>query len=639
MKNDVHDGNRRGAEIMESRVPSLKSGLTWGTADDTVLMNNKARTSAVYKSENGGNMKAGTSSIDRGEKVQEVVPQQQGKHVASAVKKSKMNRSISHGSHSSNTAGNVTNQMETDNDGSVSSLFNFIFCLGDEGAVFEEDTSSGGIMPSKAYPDSKSNKRAINKNAKTNHHLIATNNTNTSSKESDAYILEMALQESRNQGSLRRKHKQQDPRYVASSDKLGSLDIVMELQQQENQSTRNNNTNTTRSKSNNMSGNSPRSPRKTKGSPVLNENENHTTPAAMDEQSVITDIFDFGSFDTGILASTNDSSTKGLWIQGPAIGTFQNISTEANAFHPEVANTYVSFRCDKKSVALVISRLTCSVPLYHHKFGMERDGNEINVSISSSHSGTADNEGTKLDVSSKIINVCSEPVSKIFEVRGPTYPLNGKKIPSDESIFALLGADNIIKKKNDPNYMDRDVCKSPESYFVRLRAASERLGLITPFLLVVNFVVPWGNIVGYFYRPDGEHGRPYNSSRQNIQSEKLWDTFIVGDDMYRNSVLKFIPRVVEGPWALKKLVGTQPAMIGQKVPTSYFGSLDDGYLEICIDVTKGGKMANNICSAVSSKASLVSIDLAFLLQGDSTQKLPEQLLSVMRLHHVRLKND
>jgi hypothetical protein len=56
-----------------------------------------------------------------------------------------------------------------------------------------------------------------------------------------------------------------------------------------------------------------------------------------------------------------------------------------------------------------------------------------------------------------------------------------------------------------------------------------------------------------------------------------------------------------------------------------------------MNVTKGGKMANSICSGVASKASLVSIDLAFLLQGDDAQELPEQILSVMRLHHVRLK--
>ena len=222
-------------------------------------------------------------------------------------------------------------------------------------------------------------------------------------------------------------------------------------------------------------------------------------------------------------------------------------------------------------------------------------------------------------------------------MRGPTYLVDGKKCPSDESIFALLGVDSVVKQKGDKKYRDCDISKASDSYFNRIRSASKAVGLKAPFLIVVNFVVPWGNLLGYFYRPDGEHGKPYNASRKNTQSEKLWDRFLQGDEAFRNRTLKFIPNVVEGPWALKKLVGTQPAMIGQKIPTTFYGSLDEGYLEICMNVTKGGKMANSICSAVASKASIVSIDLAFLLQGDDVQELPEQILSVMRLHHVRLK--
>jgi hypothetical protein len=88
---------------------------------------------------------------------------------------------------------------------------------------------------------------------------------------------------------------------------------------------------------------------------------------------------------------------------------------------------------------------------------------------------------------------------------------------------------------------------------------------------------------------------------------------------------------------LRKLVGTNPAMIGQKIPTTYYGSVEDGYIEVCLNVTKGGKVANSICSAVAGKASSISIDLSFLLQGDNENELPEQILSVIRLHHVKLK--
>ncbi len=221
-------------------------------------------------------------------------------------------------------------------------------------------------------------------------------------------------------------------------------------------------------------------------------------------------------------------------------------------------------------------------------------------------------------------------------MRGPTYAADGIKIPSDETIFALLGADSVLKAKQQ-DYRECDVSKSKVSFYNNLKATSTRLGMKAPFLIVVNFVVPWGNLLAYFYRPDGDKGRALNSSRKEVKSEMLWNSFLRSDTETRNKTLKFIPRVIEGPWALKKLVGTNPAIIGQKIPTSYFGSVEDGYLEICMNVTKGGKVANSICNAVASKSSIVSLDLAFLLQGTGNEDLPEQLLTVMRLHHVSLK--
>ena len=144
-------------------------------------------------------------------------------------------------------------------------------------------------------------------------------------------------------------------------------------------------------------------------------------------------------------------------------------------------------------------------------------------------------------------------------------------------------------------------------------------------------------MISYFYRPDATKGGPLCSNRKNHASEQLWERFLKEDESFRNATLKFIPQVVEGPWALRRVVSDKPAIIGQKIPTTYYGSIEDGYLEVCMDVTKGGKMANSICSAVASKARVVSIDLAFLLQGTTRELLPEQLLSVVRLHHVNLK--
>ena len=43
-------------------------------------------------------------------------------------------------------------------------------------------------------------------------------------------------------------------------------------------------------------------------------------------------------------------------------------------------------------------------------------------------------------------------------------------------------------------------------------------------------------------------------------------------DAFRNSRFKLIPRVSEGGWVLQKAVGTKPALIGNKLRQSYYGS-------------------------------------------------------------------
>ena len=49
--------------------------------------------------------------------------------------------------------------------------------------------------------------------------------------------------------------------------------------------------------------------------------------------------------------------------------------------------------------------------------------------------------------------------------------------------------------------------------------------------LVINFVVPWGNLVAYFYRPDGTRSGAFNESRDDIPSERVWMTFLRASDV------------------------------------------------------------------------------------------------------------
>lgn len=315
-------------------APSLQTGGTWGTcatADYTVIATNKgsARNKSISIVDNHGTI--GSKSKSNGS---------YDSHTSdnSTVLKAQMKRATSQ----------TTEVKKTDKDHNLASLFNSMFCRGNESnGILEEreyaynskrvSTSCPNGIPTRESSVRKARKNAIG---------------------SDALILEQALKTSQKDLSPRRKAKHN--RLVSPSDKLESLDIVMELQQQER-----------------TAPTKPRSPKKIR------------SPANGDE-SVMTDVFDF----------VDGPSTGDRCIQGLELGTFQNISSQDSALHPEVVNTYMAYRCDQKSIAMILSRLKCSIPLYHHGSNvLGRTTSEI--SATSGHS--ADTETVK--ISSKIKHV------------------------------------------------------------------------------------------------------------------------------------------------------------------------------------------------------------------------------------------
>lgn len=89
---------------------------------------------------------------------------------------------------------------------------------------------------------------------------------------------------------------------------------------------------------------------------------------------------------------------------------------------------------------------------------------------------------------------------------------------------------------------------------------------------------------------------------------------------------------------VKKMVGSTPAIIGTKLPVYYNGSLEENYLEVCLDVTKGPAFGNSVANTVSGKADAVTVDLGFVIEGSEEDgHLPERMLGLVRLHHLNMK--
>lgn len=178
--------------------------------------------------------------------------------------------------------------------------------------------------------------------------------------------------------------------------------------------------------------------------------------------------------------------------------------------------------------------------------------------------------------------------------------------------------------------------------------------------IIFYFIVPWGNFQSYSFRPDADDG-PFSSKHKDRPSEQAWRAFMEGGTVscipyslkpldvdllhsltthqeHRNKCLKLIPRVCAGPWMVKKMVGSTPALIGTKLPVTYRGSIQENFLEITMDVTKGPAFGNTVANTVVGKADVVTVDLGFVIEGqEDSHTLPEQMLSCIRLHHLEMK--
>jgi len=109
--------------------------------------------------------------------------------------------------------------------------------------------------------------------------------------------------------------------------------------------------------------------------------------------------------------------------------------------------------------------------------------------------------------------------------------------------------------------------------------------------------------------------------------------FLKGSDKYRDKRFKFIPRIVEGHWMLQKAVGTTPAILGTKVTQKYYYNKELNYFEVDCDVGSS-TVAKQILQLVRGYCKTMTLDCIFLIEGQRSDELPEQLLGGVRLSAV-----
>ena len=219
-----------------------------------------------------------------------------------------------------------------------------------------------------------------------------------------------------------------------------------------------------------------------------------------------------------------------------------------------------------------------------------------------------------------------------FEVRAAGYLRDGTKAASEDG--SVLLAVELFRTRGAPQLHTASRSDSP------VHTLSRRTSAALSSALVVNLIVPSADghfqVVLYF-------GLLAESAAAESPASRLYERFCAGSDAFRNARFKLIPTVTDGPFHVKQGVGSRPAILGKTLRQRFFrggggGGAAGGYFEVDVDCNSS-PAAGRIVSLVKSSASALVVDLAFVLEAQATEELPERVLGCARMVYVDLSEE
>lgn len=91
---------------------------------------------------------------------------------------------------------------------------------------------------------------------------------------------------------------------------------------------------------------------------------------------------------------------------------------------------------------------------------------------------------------------------------------------------------------------------------------------------------------------------------------------------------------MQGSWIVRQSVGSTPCLLGKAVDCNYIRG--PKYLEIDVDIGSS-TVANGVLGLVIGVITTLVVDMAFLVQGNTPDELPERLIGAVRISHLELK--
>mmetsp|Transcript_122501 Transcript_122501/g.354079 ORF Transcript_122501/g.354079 Transcript_122501/m.354079 type:complete len:363 (-) Transcript_122501:30-1118(-) len=203
-----------------------------------------------------------------------------------------------------------------------------------------------------------------------------------------------------------------------------------------------------------------------------------------------------------------------------------------------------------------------------------------------------------------------------FAVRGPLYLSDRVKQTSGPSLAELLVVDLFLSPVDIPAVSQSNAARTVQ----RLRRDGEKRRLF-----VLNFRLVPLHVVAVWALPEAS-ATP--SPAQSLLSRFLDDM----TDAERSTRLKVIPKVVAGPWVVRRLVGeNHPAILGRGIPLDYYSTADA--LEVSVGIASSAA-AQRVAKAMLRAGSALAVELALVIEGKTEGELPEQVLGGFSVFHA-----
>ncbi|KAJ9540440.1 hypothetical protein OSB04_026946 [Centaurea solstitialis] len=215
------------------------------------------------------------------------------------------------------------------------------------------------------------------------------------------------------------------------------------------------------------------------------------------------------------------------------------------------------------------------------------------------------------DQTGNLTNSWSASEPSLFQIRGDTFLENRKKITSESTLLQTVAVDWLKSDKRED-----DLASRPGN-IVQKYAADGR----PEFFFIVNFQVPGSPTYNL---------ASYHMTSKPIKDIPLLERFIEGDDAFRNSRFKLIPLVSKGPWILRHTIH-RPTLIGHMLKINYIRG--QNYLEMDVDVGSSA-VARGLASKTFSCFTSLIIEIAFVLQANTEEELPEHLFGAFRVNYL-----